>query len=204
VPLTDRATRAEGVGVFRNVGRWWKSRRDNLPTSRHARIEAPVIMVAVDTMHPDDERHPALQWTTRQIVSLNPEFRLLCVSVISAAPLGEGGSPGETASGRNLEHVLRLRQWIEPLKLPPSRLSLHVVESASAGDTLLQLARANNVDLIVLGAPWPKQKKLAWLRSVASNVTANAHCSVHVVRVTRRQRAATAAGGTAQPEGGPA
>ena len=201
VPLTDRATRSEGVGVFRNVGRWWRSRRDNLPTSRHARIEAPVIMVAIDTAHPDDERHPALQWTTRQIVSLNPEFRLLCVSVISAAPLGEGDSPGETASGRNLEHVLRLRQWIEPLKLPPSRLSLHVVESASAGDTLLQLARANNVDLIVLGAPWPKQKKLAWLRSVASNVTANAHCSVHVVRVTRRQRAATAVGGSTPPEG---
>jgi len=79
-----------------------------------------------------------------------------------------------------------------------------VVESASAGDTLLQLARANNVDLIVLGAPWPKQKKLAWLRSVASNVTANAHCSVHVVRVTRRQRASTAAGVPTLPEGGPA
>ena len=55
---------------------------------------------------------------------------------------------------------------------------------------LLQLARANNVSLIVLGAPWPKQKKLAWLRSVASNVTANAHCSVHVVRVPGRKHEA--------------
>ena len=186
VPLTERSASTDGVGLLANVGRWWRGRRDKLPVARTARIQAPMIMVAIDTLHPEDERHPALQWTTRQIISLNPEFRLLCVSVISAAPLGEGRTDQETASGRHLEHVLRLRQWIEPLKLPASRLSLHVVESASAGDTLLQLARANNVDLIVLGAPWPKQKKLAWLRSVASNVTANAHCSVHVVRVTRR------------------
>ena len=38
-------------------------------------------------------------------------------------------------------------------------------------------------NLIVLGAPGPAQKKLAWWRSVASTVTANAPCSVHVVRV---------------------
>ena len=184
VPLTDRANRTE-VGAISQVGRWWRSRRERPVAMRNGHIQAPVIMVAIDTNHPDDERHPALQWTTRQIVSLNPEFRLLCVSVISAAPLGEGATDNETASGRHLQHVLRLRQWIEPLKLPTSRRSLHVIESASAGDTLLELARANNVNLIVLGAPWPKQKKLAWLRSVASNVAANAQCSVHIVRVIR-------------------
>ena len=184
VPLTDRATRTE-AGAFSQIGHWWRSRRERPVALREARIQAPVIMVAIDTNHPDDERHPALQWTTRQIVSLNPEFRLLCVSVISAAPLGEGATDKDTASGRHLQHVLRLRQWIEPLKLPMSRRSLHVIESPSAGDTLLELARANNVNLIVLGAPWPKQKKLAWLRSVASNVAANAQCSVHIVRVTR-------------------
>ena len=87
--------------------------------------------------------------------------------------------------------MLRLRHWIEPLKLPASRVSLHVVESARAGDALLEIASANNVNLIVLGAPWPKQKRLAWLRSVASNVAANAHCSVHVVRVPGGKHAAT-------------
>ncbi len=159
VPLTDRAMRT-ATGAFSQIKHWWRSRREPPAGLRTAHIQAPVIMVAVDTDHPDDERHPALQWTTRQIVSLNPEFRLLCVSVISAAPLGEGATDNETASGRHLQHVLRLRQWIEPLKLPTSRRSLHVVESASAGDTLLELARANNVNLIVLGAPWPKERNL--------------------------------------------
>jgi eukaryotic-like serine/threonine-protein kinase len=183
VPLTRRAELTEGAGVFGQIGRWWRNRREEPAPKRVTLISAPVIMVAVDTQHLDDARHPALQWTTRQIIALDPEIRLMCVSVIGAAPLGEGSTDAETASGRHLEHVLRLRQWIEPLNLPTARLSLHVVESARAGDTLLQLARANNVSLIVLGAPWPKQKRLAWLRSVASNVTANAHCSVHVVRV---------------------
>ena len=39
----------------------------------------------------------------------------------------------------------------------------------------------------VLGAPGASERALAWWRSVASNVTANAHCSVHVVRVPERR-----------------
>ena len=79
------------------------------------------------------------------------------------------------------------RRGIAPLQLPSTRLSLHVLESARAADALLELARANHVDLIVVGAPGPTEKRLAWWRSVASTVTANAHCSVHVVRVPERR-----------------
>jgi nucleotide-binding universal stress UspA family protein len=57
------------------------------------------------------------------------------------------------------------------------------VEGANAGSTLLEFARANHVDLIVLGAPDASQRALAWWRSVASGVTANAQCSVYVGRV---------------------
>jgi nucleotide-binding universal stress UspA family protein len=140
----------------------------------------------VDTEHPDDERHPSLQWATRQLVAINPEFRLMCVSVVRATPLGEGPAEIDTASGKHLEHKTRLRHWVEPLKLPASRVSLHVVAAANATGTLLDLARANHVDLIVLGAPGPTQRALAWWRSVASSVTANAPCSVYVVRVPER------------------
>jgi len=75
---------------------------------------------------------------------------------------------------------------VEPLKLTASRVSLHVVEAANAADSLLDLARANHVDLIVLGAPRPDQHAFGWWRSVASGVTANASCSVHVVRIAER------------------
>jgi nucleotide-binding universal stress UspA family protein len=143
-------------------------------------------MVAVDTEHPDDDRHPSLQLATRQLVGLNPEFRLMCVSVVRAVPVGEGPHDTDTASGKHLEHKARLRHWVEPLRLPPSRVSLHVVEAANATGILLDLARSNHVDLIVLGAPGSSQRALAWWRSVASSVTANAPCSVYVVRVPER------------------
>ena len=148
---------------------------------------APVVMVAVDTSRPEDPRHSSIQWTTRQVLSLNDEYRLMCVSVVAAPGLGTDADP-HGASGQQLEHLGRLRRWVEPLALPSERLSLHVLQAPDASAALLALARRNNVDLIVLGAPGPDTMTLAWWRSVASSVTANAHCSVHVVRVAENPR----------------
>ena len=191
VPLTPRATRAERAGFMKQFGLWWRSRDERRLLQRKPQVlisQSPVIMVAIDTSHPDDERHPALQWTVRQLASLNLEFRMICVSAIRAAPIGETGDPAETSSGLQLVHKVRLRDWIEPLRLPAYRLSLHVLESGDPAATLLEFAESNNVDLIVLGAPAPSDAALAWWRSVASSVTANARCSVHVVRVPSRPR----------------
>src|SRR5438045_4650364 len=112
-------------------------------------------MVAVDTEHPDDARHPSLQRTTRQLLALNPDFRLMCVSVVRAPRLGEGPDETDSESGRHFEHKTRLRHWVEPLELHASRVSLHVISGANATAALLELARANHVDLIVLGAHGP-------------------------------------------------
>lgn len=189
VQLTERAQRVAGEGVLSQLRSWWRSRRGPAyPVAAQARgNEAPVVLVAVDTEHPDDERHPALRAATRAIVSVSDDFRLMFVSVIRAAPVGEGDRLEDTESGKQLEHRNRLRHWVEPLRLPPSRQSLHVVESPDPAGTLLELAEANHVDLIVLGAPAPSDRALAWWRSAASTVTANAHCSVHVVRTRPRE-----------------
>jgi nucleotide-binding universal stress UspA family protein len=147
--------------------------------------------VAVDTTHPDDARQPVLQRAALQMLSLSAEFRLICVSVVSAGPVSAGESGVAGASGLHLEHLVRLRHWVEPLRLPPQRLSMHVIESPRPESTLLDFARRNNVDLIVLGAPSPAQHALAWWRSVASSVTANARCSVYVVRLPEPEGTAT-------------
>ena len=143
-------------------------------------------MVAVDTEHPEDERHPALQWATRQLVSLYPELRLMCISVVRAAPVGEGPNDLDTRTGRHLEHKTRLRHWVEPLGFHRDRISLHVVEGANAASTLLDLARANHVDLIVLGAPAASERALAWWRSVGR---------VHYYRQRALQRSRRACSG---------
>ena len=94
----------------------------------------------------------------------------------------EIGVPQAGAQDPQIEHRIRLRHWIHPIPVEASRVSLHVIEAGDAAGALVEFAGRNNVDLIVLGAPAPGERALAWWRSVASSVTANASCSVHVVR----------------------
>jgi eukaryotic-like serine/threonine-protein kinase len=181
LPLTERAHKLRRASLIGQVRRWWTMRpgRSGSVAQPTREVDARVIMVAIDTMHPDDARHPALRHATARILSLSSEFRLICVSVVRGEPIAAAAGH----AGIHLEHLARLRHWVEPLQLAPGRLSLHVIESLSPTATLLKFARDNNVDLIVIGAPNPSQQALTWWRSVASGVTANAHCSVHVVRV---------------------
>jgi nucleotide-binding universal stress UspA family protein len=182
VPLTARATKAEQAGFMKQVSRWWRARNfeETRPPPDGEAHGAPVVMVAVDTTHPEDPRHPVLQRATRRILSLSTEFRLVCVSVISGS--GMAIDP-DKESEAVIEHRVRLAHWVQPLGLPAKRLSLHVLEARDPAETLLEFARRNNVDLIVVGAPGHDDMALAWWRSVASAVTAKAPCSVHVVRV---------------------
>jgi nucleotide-binding universal stress UspA family protein len=179
--LTERGERRHRAGALAQAARWWRARTLGVLPGGGAKEEpgaAPVIMVAVDTMHPDDSRQPELQRVTRQILSLSPEFRLICVSVV-----GQGlGMPDPAAADVQVEHRIRLRHWIGPLAIEADRVSLHVLEAPDPAAALVEFAARNNVDLIVLGAPAPEERSFAWWRSVASSVTANAPCSVHVVR----------------------
>jgi serine/threonine protein kinase len=98
------------------------------------RVPAPVIMVGVDTEHPDDDRLYALQSATRQLIGTEPRLYASCACrSFMLRPLGEGEALSDTASGRHLEHAIRLRHWAEPLGLPPLRQSLHVIEGADGG-----------------------------------------------------------------------
>lgn len=186
VPLTPRAARVERPGFVTQFKLWMRSREDRRPMPAKPRVlleRAPVIMVAIDTSHPEDPRHAALQWTTRQMASLNLEFRLICLSVVRPASLEEARHVETSPSGMQLIHKVRLKNWIEPMGLPAERVTLHVIESITPAESILEFAAANHVNLIVIGAPAPGDATMAWWRSTASSVTANAQCSVHVVRV---------------------
>jgi len=189
VALTGRALKSGRLGFLAQLRRWWHARSERLRiVPAVQRSAAPIIMVAVDTTHPDDPRQRPMQRATAQVLSLSAEFRLVCVSVIHGGPRAEISRDVQGESGIHIEHLVRLRHWVEPLQLPAQRLSMHVIESARPENALLEFARRNHVDLIILGAPGPTQQApLAWWRSVASTVTANAHCSVHLVRVPEPQ-----------------
>jgi nucleotide-binding universal stress UspA family protein len=173
IVLTARAGKAKRATIAQQIRRFFKARREHADRPRHFAApahRAPIVMVAVDTTHLDDERQPAIRRAAAQVLSLSTEFRLVCVTVFPARDA-------------HIEHLVRLRHWVEPLRMPAQRISLHAIESDDAAEALIEFARRNHVDLIVLGAPGPAQPDRSWWRSVASSVTANAQCSVHVVRV---------------------
>lgn len=189
VPLTERAAKSMRRGLVSQASRWWRAREIGAVPggAKEEPGAAPVVMVAVDTVHPDDPRQPELQRTARRVLSLSGEFRLICVAVVPAVSVG--GTPGGEDDPQ-VQHRLRLRRWIHPLGIEPERVSLHVLEALDPAAALVDFASRNNVDLIVLGAPTPAERALAWWRSVASAVTAAAPCSVHVVRLPGVREAA--------------
>jgi eukaryotic-like serine/threonine-protein kinase len=205
VGLTQRAFKSGRAALVGQARRWWRARHEQPRLAMRPGAQAgraPVVLVAVDTTNADDPRQPVLQRAAAQVLSLAAEFRLICVSVIRAGPVAVGESAGASGSGTHLEHLVRLRHWVEPLRLPPRRLSMHVIESPRPERALLEFARRNHVDLIVLGAPSPTQHALAWWRSVASSVTANARCSVYVVRIPEPDSESETESGDSMPEPG--
>ncbi|HYQ02263.1 MAG TPA: bifunctional serine/threonine-protein kinase/universal stress protein [Polyangiaceae bacterium] len=173
ITLTDRATKQTNAGLLSHMGRFLRAHAEFSARLREPEpllSRTPTVLVAVDTENLADERHAAIRAETSQILAQSTEFRLMCLSVI-------------TPCLASLDHLVRLREWVEPLGVPTERVSLHAIESASPSDAIVQIARHNNVDRIVIGAP--RAGGRAWANSTASSVTANAGCSVHVVRVPK-------------------
>jgi hypothetical protein len=59
----------------------------------------------------------------------------MCVPVIRSAAVGEGATERDPATGKPIEHKMRLRHRIEALKLESSRVCLHVVEAVNTANT---------------------------------------------------------------------
>ena len=192
VQLTSRAEWIRHAGIARQARSWWSAGAQRRST-RSDTAAAPVILIAVDTEHPDDDRHPALQRAARMLLSMYGEHRLIVVSAIRAAPLGEGGDLEETTSGKHLAHRNRLRAWIAPLGAPAARTSLHVVESNDPAATILAIANANHVDLIVIGAPSPARPR--------ARLVAVGRLRSHVERCVQRARRARFDARRAEPGG---
>jgi nucleotide-binding universal stress UspA family protein len=76
---------------------------------------------------------------------------------------------------------VQLRQWAKPLELPDERVTYHVLESEKTAATLIDYARMNDVDHILIGAP-RSDAAARLFPGVAAQVIAEAPCSVTVVR----------------------
>ena len=188
VPLGERATRTARDGL-RVVGRRWfralgDEPRASGPVSRQL-AAAPIVMVAVDLSHGSDPLAEALRDTTRRVIQAEPSARLACVTVLKVARLANDTMID--ASGRHLhvKGLVELAHWSRALGLPAERLTHHVLEAPDAAGAIVDFARANRVDHVLMGARASSVMR-RHLGSVSSQVVAAAPCTVTVVRVPAR------------------
>ena len=90
----------------------------------------------------------------------------------------------EQGHSKQIDRLVALRHWAEPLQLEEHRLTAHVLEAVNPANAILEFAAANHVDHIVIGA---RQNSLlrTLLGSVSAKVAAEAACSVTIVRPAR-------------------
>jgi nucleotide-binding universal stress UspA family protein len=192
VELTERAERAQKPGMFGQLRRGLKAYRTNqapVAAPRRQIAAAPLICVAVDTGADDAGLSQALGDATQRALARSPESRLACLTVITRdARADAAGSESE----RQHEFRVRLRHWVKRFGLPEQRVSLHAFETDDPARVIVDFARANHVDVVVIGASH-EVKGLG--RTVMTRIAEEAPCSVHIIRPVDHTDSAPAAEG---------
>lgn len=186
VPITTRGTRRERAGWLTVARRWldaWHKPPGVCVAPAVHLAEAPHILLALDTACGDEALFQALRDTVRRVVAAEEHCRITCVTVLEPALLLEEGRL-EFANSLYTQRLVELRHWARPLALPLEKLRFHVLEATDPAVALLDYARTNHVDQIIMGARGNSMLRRI-LGSVSAKVAAEAPCSVTVVRVPR-------------------
>ncbi len=196
VVLTRRSERAHRDGIVTVALRWFRARRAPPPLRRKSvsgvLAHAPIVMAAVD-LAGEEALAQALRGAVRRVLATDPSARLACVHVLKAARLAI--EPWQDAQGRSphLQRMIELKHWARPLPIDLARVTYHVLEASDPGAALVDYARNNHVDHLVLGARGSATLR-RYLGSTSTHVVAQAPCTVTVVRTGRDRQAAQAGG----------
>ncbi len=187
VPLTERAERMNRAPFGVTLKRWARAlgaepRPAGPRPVAGALDQAPFIAAAVDLAPGEERLGEMLRLAVRRLLEIEPGARLACLHVLKTSRIGVDLM--EDAQGRNLhlQRLVELKAWAHPLKRLSSRITHQVLEAPDPAAALIDYARANHVDHIVMGARASSAVR-RYLGSVSAQVVAEAPCSVTVVRV---------------------
>jgi len=142
---------------------------------------SPIVAVALDVAEGTPELNDALRLIVERVLKTLPSARLACLNVLKLGRVTIDRTLDEQGNNKHVDRLVTLKHWASPLKLDESRLTAHVLEAVDPAGAILEFAKANHVDHIVIGA---RQNSLArtLLGSTSAKVAAEATCTVTVVR----------------------
>ena len=146
---------------------------------------APIVAVAIDLAEESEALAEAMRVTVRRVLEISPGARLACLNVLKQHRLSLDQKLDEEGQNKHLMRLVELKHWAQPLGIADDRITFHVLEAVDPAAAILEHARTNHVDHIVLGARTNSALRNI-LGSVSGEVAAKAPCTVTVVRPSRR------------------
>jgi len=184
VALTARAERLAQGSFFAALRRRSEPERsliDPPPASSEGLADAPIVAVAIDLSEGSRDVQAALRQTVSLVLERAPGARLACLNVLKQARLVLETTLDEQGQNKHLQRLVELKDWARDLGLAQGKVTFHVFEAVDPAEAILDYARVNRVDHIVMGARANStMRKL--LGSVSGKVAAEAPCTVTVVR----------------------
>jgi nucleotide-binding universal stress UspA family protein len=199
VALTERATRRLRSGRMKVWGRWLSAMGAE-PSARASATgqvaRSPILLVAVDVANAEPELMESLRVTVQRLLQVEAGARMACVAIMKTNRIGMDELTEADGSSRHVNLLVQLKHWARPLvqalNLPADavagRVTCQVLEAPDPANAILDYARKNQVDHIVMGARSSGVLR-RYLGSVSAQVAAQAECSVTVVRQTTPSRA---------------
>ena len=184
IRVTERGTRTKGTSWRVHFKRWIKAVGMSYKPSPLPAVqidEVPIVMVAVPFKDATDVVHFSLRTAAQRSLGSLPGARLACVTVISPS---ETNSMEEAKSETSVHtrYLELLRHWAQGIDTEEHQLSLHVLESGDVARALLDYARGNHVNIIVIGAATHGLALQRFVQTVSMKVAMEAPSTVILVK----------------------
>jgi eukaryotic-like serine/threonine-protein kinase len=184
VTLTARAERAESGSFWAGWSR--RARAQAAAPIKKLAVQsklatAPIVAAAIDVGETNEALAGALRTAILRQAQAHGDVRVALLNVLKLKPLTPDATLDDDGRNRQQQRLAALKFWAAPMGLAEDRLSYHVLEAINPAEAILDYARANHVDHIVMGARAESLKRRV-LGSVSGEVAAHAPCTVTVVR----------------------
>ena len=196
VVLTERARRSARSGSLQVMRRWFSAMGAEPAAGASASgqtTRSPILMAAVDVSGAEARLLDAVRSAVQRLLHTEPGARLACVAVMKTNRVGMDELVDKVGSSKHVNLLVQLKHWARPVLQAAGttaaaaddeqagRVTFHVLEAPDVPGAILDYARKNQVDHIVMGARSSGVLR-RYLGSVSAKVAAEADCSVTVVR----------------------